>query len=182
MGLGNNFGKVNNAETLPTLILLCLAFSRAGDHYSVDSFIRKKLKPSSPLPTSSPEYGWPLQMIKCVFAIIYFEAGYQKLVTSGLSWALSDNLRNIFLAAEQPTGLLLSQYPILCQILASLTLLCEISAPLVLVHRLFAKMILPQLFLLHIGTILTLGSAGAFTPYLICYVFWLPFKEVLNKE
>jgi hypothetical protein len=46
------------------------------------------------LAPDSTRYGWPLFFARALLACIYFFPGLHKLVTSGLGWALSDNLRN----------------------------------------------------------------------------------------
>ena len=55
-----------------------LAFDRRGEPPSPDSV----------------RYGWPLTLARLQLAAIYFFPGMHKLMTSGLAWALSDNLRN----------------------------------------------------------------------------------------
>jgi hypothetical protein len=47
--------------------------------------------PPSP---DSTRYGWPLFWARLLLGCIYFFPGVHKLATSGLAWALSDNLRN----------------------------------------------------------------------------------------
>ncbi len=47
-----------------------------------------------PPPPDSVRYAWPLTMARLQLGAIYFFPGLHKLMTSGLAWALSDNLRN----------------------------------------------------------------------------------------
>ncbi|HEX8790745.1 MAG TPA: HTTM domain-containing protein [Polyangiaceae bacterium] len=47
-----------------------------------------------PAPADSERYGWALGMARLQLAAVYFFPGLHKLLTSGLAWALSDNLRN----------------------------------------------------------------------------------------
>jgi hypothetical protein len=42
----------------------------------------------------SPRYGLPLTFARLLLGCVYFFPGFHKLHTSGLAWALSDNLRN----------------------------------------------------------------------------------------
>jgi hypothetical protein len=46
------------------------------------------------LPSPSPRFGLPLDIARLLLACVYFFPGLHKLLTSGLAWALSDNLRN----------------------------------------------------------------------------------------
>ena len=47
-----------------------------------------------PTPPDSERYGLPLLFARLLLACVYFFPGVHKLVSSGLDWALSDNLRN----------------------------------------------------------------------------------------
>jgi hypothetical protein len=47
-----------------------------------------------PPPADSERYGMALTMARLQLAAIYFFPGLHKVLTSGLAWALSDNLRN----------------------------------------------------------------------------------------
>ena len=44
--------------------------------------------------SASERYGWPLTLARLQLATVYFFPGLHKLLTSGLGWAYSDNLRN----------------------------------------------------------------------------------------
>jgi hypothetical protein len=48
----------------------------------------------APLPEPSKRFGVPLTFARLLLGCIYFFPGVHKLATSGLAWALSDNLRN----------------------------------------------------------------------------------------
>ncbi|MDP9000100.1 MAG: hypothetical protein M3O46_08315, partial [Myxococcota bacterium] len=48
----------------------------------------------SAAPEDSVRYGLPLLVARLLLACVYFFPGFHKLWTSGLGWALSDNLRN----------------------------------------------------------------------------------------
>jgi hypothetical protein len=45
-------------------------------------------------PADSARYGVPLTFARLLLACIYFFPGFHKLATSGIGWAMSDNLRN----------------------------------------------------------------------------------------
>lgn len=47
-----------------------------------------------PPPPDSTRYAWPLLFARLLLGAVYFFPGVHKLATSGLAWALSDNLRN----------------------------------------------------------------------------------------
>ncbi len=47
-----------------------------------------------PLPSPAARFGLPLVFARLLLGCVYFFPGLHKLATSGLAWALSDNLRN----------------------------------------------------------------------------------------
>lgn len=70
--------------------LLVLAVSPCADALSLSAWRRRRA--GEPPPAPSRAYGFPLRMIWLLIGIIYFFPGFWKLVTSGLDWALGDNL------------------------------------------------------------------------------------------
>jgi vitamin K-dependent gamma-carboxylase-like protein len=63
-----------------------LAASPCADVLAVDA--------TRPLATEGRAYAVPLLVVRLLLGAIYFFPGLHKLLTSGLAWALSDNLRN----------------------------------------------------------------------------------------
>ena len=47
----------------------------------------------------APAWGWPVRTSLVVVAGMYFLTGFQKVVSSGPAWVLSDNLRNVMYGA-----------------------------------------------------------------------------------
>jgi hypothetical protein len=87
----------------------------------------------------STRYGWPLFWARALLACIYFFPGLHKLVTSGLGWALSDNLRNQLWwkwAEHGITGALrVDRVPGLLQTGGLFVLVFELSFPLFVFSR-----------------------------------------------
>jgi len=101
-----------------------LAFDRRGQPPRADSL----------------RYAWPLTFARLQLACIYFFPGLHKLLTSGLDWALSDNLRNQLWWKWAEHGavpaLRADHFPHLLQAGALFVLLFELSFPvLALVPR-----------------------------------------------
>ena len=70
-----------------------LAASPSGEALSVDA-LRARQR-GRPLPSAPSEaYAWPLACARVSLGLVYFFPGAWKLASSGLAWALSDNLRN----------------------------------------------------------------------------------------
>src|SRR4029078_3516477 len=80
LGLPHNFGKVNHDDAIIVLIFAVMALSRAGDAWSLDATIARRLRGGRPLPVpaSSGEYTWPLRCVWLALALIYLAAGVGK--------------------------------------------------------------------------------------------------------
>ena len=80
-----------NHGAVPTFLAhLALLPCPLGDRWSLDARWRARCE----RPRQS--YTIPLRGAQWLVALFFFNAAYWKLSHSGLSWALSDNLRNIF--------------------------------------------------------------------------------------
>ncbi|MFL6205603.1 MAG: hypothetical protein ACJ739_09645 [Acidimicrobiales bacterium] len=85
-------------------------------------------------------WGWPVRTSIAVVTGIYFLTGFQKLVSSGPAWVLSDNLRNVMYAAPHtdhpPTdvvSLFIADRPLVAHGVALLTMVVELGAVVALV-------------------------------------------------
>lgn len=159
-----------------------LSLSRAGDHFSLDALIRKRrgLKPEN---LFSPEYAWPIHLIRIVFCIVFFSAGFSKLTTSGIDWISSDTVRNFMIRAwithfenrhvdlAGLNGLLFSQ-ALLMKLFALYTVSVELIAPLALFVKKLRYFIIAGLFCMQIGIKFTI--LVNFDLYIALYIFWLP--------
>ena len=127
-------------------------------------------------------YGWPLNAALAVVATVYFACAWQKLVHTGVSWALSDNMRWILYAAaasgRAPTdrlAIFMADRLWLSMVAASVLLLLELSFPLVLFFRWVRPYFMAAVVGLHAGTWLTLGLdywAWAATAALVLWLSW----------
>jgi len=61
--------------------------------------------------TSVP--AWPWQMMRLAVAVVYVQAGCEKILIGGMAWLEADNLRTYLLMAGQPLGEWLAQYDVL---------------------------------------------------------------------
>lgn len=174
-GIPLNFGKIHHLNHLPVVILGIMAFSFHPGAFSVDQFVRKKLKLSSGKASK-----WALQAARAYMVLIYFESGAQKLMNTGLEWIFSDNMQVIILTRPTVTelGLWVAQSPWLCQLLAFTTVFAQLLSPLALVFPRSRLFFIPTLFFMHIGTYFILGNHGWFFPYNICYLVWLPWEKI----
>ena len=92
LGLGHNFGQTYHFDAILVLAFWILAFSRAGDGWSVDAARRAARDPGfRPVETSS-EYRWPVQLVLVALSLVFCAAGTAKLRASGLQWFTTDHL------------------------------------------------------------------------------------------
>lgn len=95
VAMTNSWGKVNHPYHVLGIALILLAFSRSGDVWSLDSFVRRRLGRVGVLRTdASWRYRWPVTGMQIGYALMFFFAGWNKLAKSGLEWAFSENMRN----------------------------------------------------------------------------------------
>ncbi|MEO8521399.1 MAG: DCC1-like thiol-disulfide oxidoreductase family protein [Acidobacteriota bacterium] len=185
LGLPHNFGQVYHFDAVLVLAFWILAFSRAGDAWSIDSLIRAARQPqASPLPPS-PEYTWPTQLILTALSLVFFAAGIAKLWTSGADWVLSDHiailLRRVQYHISDADPLVnwgghIAEIPIAARLLALATVVTETLYPLAL----FSRRLRPLLVLGGIGLIvgIRLLMGPTFEQFLTINVFWVPWDRV----
>lgn len=94
----------------------------------------------------------------------YFLTGFQKLVSSGPAWVLSDNMRNLMYAARldghAPTdavSLFIADRPALAQLVALATLMVELGSVAALVRPRVRPAFVVAVTVLHAGVYVTHG-------------------------
>lgn len=98
LALPNFFGMVFHTHQCLIWFGIILSVSNSGDALSVDAWKQDIQK------TRSIEYSIPLFTIWVLLGVIYASAAWSKLHLSGVDWAISDNLRYIFLHRYFLTG------------------------------------------------------------------------------
>lgn len=185
LGLPLNFGTVNHATSGLVMGLGIMAFSRAGDAVSIDAWWRSRTGRSHPLP--SGEYRWPIRFVWILLATIYACAGIGKWASSGFSYldpdVMASFLRQRALASYQPPltdwGWGLVDYPWLLSGMAAWALLFEIGFFTTLWSRRARIVLVPGMFLMHIGIAMLLGPQ--FFQLMALYVFWVPWARELPE-
>lgn len=112
----------------------------------------------------SAAWGWPVRTSLLVVTGVYFLTGFQKVVSSGPAWVLSDNLRNVMYGArlngQAPTdqvSLFIADRPALSHLVALGTLVVELGAVTVLPWARVRPWYLLAVTVLHGGIYLTHG-------------------------
>jgi hypothetical protein len=134
------------------------------------------------------EYARPLFVLRLLFSAIYFFPGFHKLATSGLAWALSDNLVNQlhwkWMQHSYLPSFRLDQHPILLKLGGVFTLVFELSFPVLVQLRRTRAIAAVAGFAFHVLSQL-IFSIG-FMSLWLCYVAlfdWRPLaKRFLKKS
>ena len=156
-------------------------FARYSGRLSLDHFLSTKFN-FLKQPLSSKEYYWPLQVMLLYLSLVYFAAGYQKVVTGGLGWIFSSNMQTILLTRPTLTSLgrSVADSAWLSQFLAFITVYGELLTPLALVNKSLKGLFLSFCCLMHIGAYHTLGADGDFNAYVMCFSLFLPWAKIFK--
>ncbi len=185
LGLPHNFGQTYHFDALLVLGFWILAFSRAGDAWSIDHLIRTAREGDAPPAAASPEYTWPVQLILTALSLVFFAAGVAKIWTSGLEWVMSDHMAFLLrrvqyhISDADPLvnwGSHIAELPLAPRVMAAGTILIETSYPL----SLFSRRLRVPLVLGGISLILGIRflMGPTFEQFLVINVFWVPWDRV----
>lgn len=127
--------------------------------------------------TRAWQYRWPVAGAQFLMAMTYFGAATSKLHSAGLAWAEAGNIRAIAMTfytwgVRAPLAPRLIERSWLCAAIAVGTVVMELTFPLVLVSRRAAKVIVPLVFIGHLGIMLTLGIVFLSLPLLLLFIDW----------
>ena len=185
IGYQYSYGKVDHMAGMFLFTTGILALSRCGDAVSVDALIRRKR--GLPDPEPSGEYRWPVRMTWVLMACIFFNAGMAKIIRGpGSAWVFSENFAIILTQRRYMTslppldwGMFFAKYPLIYKAAAAGAILGELFMFLALLHR-WPRMVLPWMLLsMQIG--IGLFMRVWFHPYMIVYLFWIPWDAVFAK-
>ena len=109
-------------------------------------------------------WGWPVRASVLVVTGVYFLTGFQKVVSSGPAWVLSDHLRLVLYGARftghAPTdqvSLFIADRPLVAHSVALLTIVIELGAVVALLREHTRVAYVVAVTTLHVGIYLTLG-------------------------
>jgi hypothetical protein len=125
----------------------------------------------------SPAWGWPVRTSVLLVTGAYFLSGFQKLVSSGPAWVLSDNMRNLMYAARldghAPTdrfSLFIADRPAVAHLVALATIVIELGAVVALLR--------PRLRPAYVGAVAAL-HAGVYLTHGLDYSMWVGTAAVV---
>jgi predicted DCC family thiol-disulfide oxidoreductase YuxK len=185
LGLGHNFGQTYHFDAILVLAFWILAFSRAGDAWSIDSLRRAAKNPEAEPPAPNAEYQWPVQLILVALSFVFFAAGFAKLRTSGLAWIASDHLAILLDRVQYgisdanpllPIGSFIARVPYAPQLMGLGTILFEAGYPIAL----FSRRLRPFMVMGGIGLIVGIRvlMGPTFENFLLVNLFWVPWDRL----
>lgn len=176
-GLPCNFGKIHHANHMTAILLGLLCLVPVGKA-SLDSYIKN----SEPRTKANEEiWTWFFFTVTAYMALVYGSAGLQKFRNTGWSWASNESMAAIILTRPTvtPFGTWVAHSDWIGGVFGKYALLLEFFAPLAIFMKNPARAFCGfLLFMLHQGMYWTLGDHGAFFPYQICFLAWVPWKSV----
>lgn len=152
-----------------------LAFSKAGDGFRWGGGNSER----------RADYRWPVQLIKVYVVYVFFVCGVQKLLQSGVSWALSDSFYyRLMTIPDQPplSQWIQSQPGFVSQIFASGALfVVELGAPFALLGR-RAGMVFALIWsLFHVLVKATFGVHTLFFSQIFVYSAFIDWEALLAR-
>ena len=137
------------------------------------------------LDVKRPEYGFYIRVLWLLFGHIYFFAGFYKLWTCGLEWAIGDNFVFLFQIEwfehyDHLPWLRIDRLPWLLHVGGVFTILLELSYPYWLVQDRFRFVSISGGLLLHAfaGMFLYIGFFWLLVVY---YVVYIPWNVIFDK-
>jgi len=124
-------------------------------------------------------YSWSLRLIQIVIALVYFQAGIEKLLISGFHWVSAETFRSYIYLHNAPVGLWVASSDFLSFLLPLCGLVFQLSFPLLLFYPKLLKLpILLTGVLFHLGTVLLFGISHFFNPWLFTYIFFIDLSLI----
>ena len=157
-GWNYSFGKINHGFALLTYISMILV---------VQSYLPQHKK------------GITLQLIRVTIASCYLMAGLEKLFISHFSWVSSHTFKAYLMLHPTPLGLHVIKNDFLCTLLPSVALAIQLGFVCILFYPPLKKWILMGGVLFHFGTVALLGISSYFHPWVIAYVFFIDWKNLV---
>lgn len=177
LNYANNFGKVDHGSNMIAFGLLTFCLHS----WMSPPFSKYKIW-SSPEQNEATDQSfaatWPFRFMQLALALMYTEAGLQKLHISGPSWVFSENMQLILLQGGLPFGEWLANSRFFCSILAGASVLLEVTsfASIFLFNTKIWWLYPFSWAAMHLGIYYALGAD--FRWHLLTMVFCIPFFRI----
>lgn len=161
-----------------------LAASPCADALSMDAW-RAKRRGETLDRGRSIVYGVPIRVAWVLFGIVFFFPGLHKLLTGGLAWILSDNLRNQMYAKwTQHDGFTplfrIDRHPWLMKIGAASVVLFELSFGALVMFRRTRPWAVGAALIFHLSTAYFMNLR--FGALWLCYVAFVDVSGLLGRD
>ena len=185
LGLPHNFGQTYLFDAVLVLAFWILAFSRAGDAWSVDALIRSAR--GGARPKWSGEYRWPVQLVLVALSFVFFAAGFATLTRTGLEWITSDHIALLLnrvqyrMSDADPLvnwGVAIATIPGAASLLPFTTVFVATTYPIALFSRRLRLPIVLGGIGLILGIRLLMGPT--FEQFLLINAFWVPWRRAMR--
>ncbi|MFP4290146.1 MAG: HTTM domain-containing protein [Cyclobacteriaceae bacterium] len=124
---------------------------------------------------------WVLFLMQATVAGIYFLAGMEKLLSSGLDWATAETFRTYIMLHDQEPGLWVAKSDFLSHLLPWTALLIQLGFPLILFFPRYKYLILLLGVSFHLGTRLLFGIGPYFSSWLLAYAVFIDWDLLSLK-
>jgi hypothetical protein len=184
LSLPHCFGKTHHFDASLVLVMGVLAFSRAGDAFSLDR-LRSRREASTPDPT---EYVWPIRAAWVICVLVFTAAGIAKLRHGGLAWFYPVNLANKLLVSQHHAanadpltswGVVVARHPWMCTTMAIGTVVTEVGFSLVVLGRWYRVVFVPGITLLLVGIRVLMGPT--FESFAAPLSFFVPWAALFDR-
>ena len=176
----NLSGKINhNHHTI--WIAAILIFSPCTERFSVDHWLKQKEEKAH---FKNKNYQLPFNLIWILMVIIYFFPGFWKIWTSGLDWALTENVRNQmywkwYEIGEWSPLLRIDQYPLLYRFAGLFTIAFELLFVWFIFNRKTRFIAALAGIIFHLGTFAFMNIF--FVTLVIAYVSFINWEKLLPQ-
>ncbi|MCU1227516.1 MAG: hypothetical protein JWO97_400 [Acidobacteria bacterium] len=140
-------------------------------------FIISFAKQPRRLDQPSPEYRWPLMLMRLLFALTYLLSGISKLRLVGPRWATGQNFEGIVMAmmlpdATPPWAHWFIGHPLLCWLGALAGVMMDFLFIFTLFSPRAARILVPLVAVTHLVVVKVLGVVFPAAPLLLLFVNW----------
>ncbi len=182
-GYGYSFQEHHHIEALTIVLLFALALAPSGSALAVDAWRARRCGAGAAATALHPEAGWPLELLRWMFALCYLSAAACKLGASGLAWLNGFTLQGYLLQEGifwgTASSAWLADHHRLCVALSWFALLVEGLFFLVLWKRGLAWFFVPAAAALHLGIWITMRAP--FWLYLPLYAVFVPWSSLFAR-